>query len=323
VLPLRALLLLAAFLCCGYALAQQTNPIGPNNANKGADNVSSNKISVINDSIISIQDSLKSIAANEAANQNAQNDQAVRDSQNYSLSVQDLQAQQDMAKYARFTFATACIGLFVSVITIALLGFSVCQTRVIIKQTRRLGEAQVRAYLSVTDPKCSLAKDGTIKAAISGRNFGNSPAADVQVMLCISVESLGDQSGTQSQSPAFYLSEIAPIDFGDIHAGENFPDIKPIQFMNVKIPQKLAGDGYEKFLGGGMWVAIFGRDVFNEEIFTVQKFRMFRTNFRMIESGDVPYSVENLPFLGGPDPDRETFIKAAKKARWKYPGNNY
>ncbi|CDX60829.1 exported hypothetical protein [Mesorhizobium plurifarium] len=98
----------------------------------------------------------------------------------------DLSSQQEMAVWARWTFISTVAGLFVSIAALAGLFWSLAQTRTAIWDNRHFGEAQVRAYLSVSKVEASLhpvANAGnatwvlTIK--VYAMNAGQTPARNV------------------------------------------------------------------------------------------------------------------------------------------------
>jgi hypothetical protein len=95
-------------------------------------------------------------------------------------SAQDLKAQMDMAYWAQvMAWVTVC-GFFVSVGGLMMLFVSLRQTRTAIKDSRELGEAEVRAYLSLDLAGNDFPVVGFKEESPSDENkvtnFGSSPS---------------------------------------------------------------------------------------------------------------------------------------------------
>lgn len=98
-------------------------------------------------------------------------------------SDQDLQAQAHMAFWAQALFWLTVVTAIISFGGLILLIVSLGQTRRAISDTREIGEAQVRAYLSINvrDVAIEVADDGdgsnlAVKIRIEVANSGNTPA---------------------------------------------------------------------------------------------------------------------------------------------------
>lgn len=127
----------------------------------------------------------------------------IRAYQDQDTTNQDLQAQQEMAFWAFWMFSASVAGLVVSIAGLGLLLMSLMQTRTAIRDTREIGEAQVRAYLTVTGGDFIVRSDGTIEFRVQMRNVGTSPSPECEVFA-------------QASSPRITESEIsAALDYSD------------------------------------------------------------------------------------------------------------
>jgi hypothetical protein len=100
----------------------------------------------------------------------------------------DLQAQQDMAFWALITAIVGAGGLLISIGGVYLLFQSLRQTRTAITNDREIGEAQVRAYLSVESPEqhsIDIRPNQIFKAELKIKNTGQSPAYNVRYVAAL------------------------------------------------------------------------------------------------------------------------------------------
>jgi hypothetical protein len=104
--------------------------------------------------------------------------EAVRGSREQQRSEEDLDAQQQMAEWARWM-------LIATVVMAATTGFGVvfvwqtlAATQQMAKDTRRIGEAQVRAYMNLASGNLK-AEGRSVVAEIVINNFGQTPAKDM------------------------------------------------------------------------------------------------------------------------------------------------
>jgi hypothetical protein len=91
---------------------------------------------------------------------------------------QDLKAQQEMAEWAYALLLLSVGGLVVSGCGLIALFVSLSQTRTVIKDTREIGEKQIRAYLSSDAIKIIFDHNtqAILEIKYSWKNFGQSPA---------------------------------------------------------------------------------------------------------------------------------------------------
>ena len=88
----------------------------------------------------------------------------------------DLQAQQDVATYAKGTFWIALLGMLISAGGLAALYHTFLEQR-------RLTQTQSRAYIEVVTGRVTVWKNGQWFAEISYMNTGQTPAFDVEIKL--------------------------------------------------------------------------------------------------------------------------------------------
>lgn len=96
----------------------------------------------------------------------------------------DLDAQEGMALFTRLMGFTGLIGLLVGVGSVYLIWATLRATQVMARDTREIGEAQVRAYLSIDKVEVSARpKRGIVfwDVVVTVRNSGQSPARGIQV----------------------------------------------------------------------------------------------------------------------------------------------
>src|SRR5690606_8071955 len=107
-----------------------------------------------------------------------------------------LRAQQDMALWALGVLLVSVASTGVSLVGVFLLIISLSQTRRAIKDTRELGEAEVRAYVTCTECQISNVATGYApKASIKLRNSGQTPAANVRTKIALDIANWPDRNG--------------------------------------------------------------------------------------------------------------------------------
>lgn len=112
---------------------------------------------------------------------------AVESAQEQSDSRQDLYAQRDMATYA---FVMALTGGLALAITVA----GVWYVRATLFETRRIGQSEVRAYLTIRDVRFKIVGADKPIAQIRFRyvNTGSSPARSIRIASAIAINRLPD-----------------------------------------------------------------------------------------------------------------------------------
>ncbi|MDF1857066.1 hypothetical protein [Pseudooceanicola sp.] len=161
-------------------------------------------------------------------------------------SDQDLQAQKDMAYWAQLLFWLTVVGSTVSVVGLWLLFVSLRHTRIAISDSREIGEAQVRAYLSLdtNEGKTVLQKfsAGEIpQVEFVTKNSGNSPALKHRYAAGVAVVDMdfpthnGDLVAPIADGPE--PNDVLPS--GDTATGEsvNGAAITADQIRQIVLPQ--------------------------------------------------------------------------------------
>ncbi len=112
------------------------------------------------------------------------NPNAAADEQN---AKDNLKAQQDMAKWAQRMFFVGFAEAVITLLGVALVGFTLAATRHAanaagdaVRETRRIGEAQVRAYISCESATYAVMDIGVTIWPIF-RNTGQSPARNINI----------------------------------------------------------------------------------------------------------------------------------------------
>lgn len=170
----RILLVILLLFPCG-ALSQQTDPIPPNQGNATPQEPTADPIEIRVEALDSIQQSVEAIASNTTPDNQAQQDQTEREVKSFDLSMLDLDAQQQMAKYTRLIYLVTAAGLVVGTLTIFALGISIFQTKSIVRQDRAwitFTQAKVVLYGFATDDECA-------EILMRWENTGRSPAVNL------------------------------------------------------------------------------------------------------------------------------------------------
>jgi hypothetical protein len=105
----------------------------------------------------------------------------VKASREQQRSEADLNAQRDMAKWAFAMVIVSALGTGIVLLGLLFISQTLLETRKGNKINRRIGEAQVRAYLSVSGGSYTFVEGGNCTAGLVITNQGNSPAKDVNV----------------------------------------------------------------------------------------------------------------------------------------------
>lgn len=95
----------------------------------------------------------------------------------------DLEAQRITAAWTSLMGGAALVGMAFSIIGVALVWTTFHETKIGNVIAREIGEAQTRAYLSITDASCHVPKRELTAFRFDLRNAGNSPARKTMVYL--------------------------------------------------------------------------------------------------------------------------------------------
>lgn len=174
----------------------------------------------------------------------------------------DLNAQEDMARSGRWMLLTGIATVVTAVFGIHYVRETLAETRTIVDITRQIGEAQIRAYLSIKRVALGLDYDGTFVAGVIAENSGLSPARFCRFVCEVSY-SIPDKPGWH-KSVTEYTSLIL---LGDIPANGGESKLKvTTQFPDVRIPDDAIGDGTPKKFDLLVTVGVFSLDVFGNEV---------------------------------------------------------
>lgn len=201
----------------------------------------------------------------------------------------DLSAQEGMAWWAELMFyaasATVILTFFALVAilrtlhhtrraadyTEGMLGEAKATTvaaRDTVTETRRIGEAQVKAYLSIKAAKAFIDENDGIVFDVTVRNFGQSPAKDVHAIASVWVNreitlpaAMGGE--TRQTSVEVFSHHVC---LGDIPAGESVASgIYSTHGLSFPADAMRNAEGII-FAGPGS-IGVFAKDVFGREIF--------------------------------------------------------
>ncbi|WP_428409155.1 hypothetical protein [Hyphococcus sp.] len=122
-----------------------------------------------------------------------------------TLAEADLLAQQQMAHWTRWIGGFTALGLFVLYVTFS-------ETRKAVVETREIGQAQSRAYLSVIGGEFTLERNLPmyLSMTIIIRNTGNSPATDLRLSaeVCFEGYPEAEDFTYRYKAPALVVNEI-------------------------------------------------------------------------------------------------------------------
>jgi hypothetical protein len=114
-----------------------------------------------------------------------------------AVQIAELLAQQQSAHWGFFTLIITGVGLIALFATLI-------ETQQVGIHTRRIGEAQVRAYLGCEEAYLSLRPDRTLEAVLEFKNFGQSPAlvlwANAEIFIYSEMDGRSDME--KHESPA-------------------------------------------------------------------------------------------------------------------------
>ncbi len=154
---------------------------------------------------VSYRECLNSATSLDGARQCIKNADAT--SREAERSEQDLNAQREMSQWAEgMLWAAWIVGmatLGATIVGVRYVYLTLLATQVMAKDTARIGEAQIRAYLSVIDPKVEINTDAFIRVMPECKNSGQSPALNLKI------------STNWEAKPAGVVPDLLPIPPGD------------------------------------------------------------------------------------------------------------
>jgi hypothetical protein len=158
------------------------------------------------------------------------------------------------------TLANWLVAIF-SFIAAILLWLTLRATQAMAKDTRAIGEAQVRAYLSIV--KISAAVDPASShptIEITVRNAGQSPARRIEIVVEFSFFPDPRLSGfisLERQIGVFWLN--------DIPSGQEAHS-RPTQLGDVVLDRRILGEDFAALMGIHVDIVVYSFDVFDQEI---------------------------------------------------------
>ena len=177
----------------------------------------------------------------------------------------DLRAQQDMALWALWMFIASCSTVLVTGVGIYYVRETLEASRSAVRaaddavaETRRIGEAQVRAYLSIESVSIAVDPDaGNIKLSMDINNAGQSPARKAEIILefvFAGLMRLPDKATTR------LLVRLIPAN--------TLYHQQEIGLQDINIPQGYSDENYKR-MAVSLTAVVFANDVFDKEIAAV------------------------------------------------------
>jgi len=183
---------------------------------------------------------------------------------NKSNSDQELQAQIEATYWTKWAALAALFGIPVGILGLIGLFWSLRQTRAAISNDRELGNAEIRAYVSVTPLTLSDFKVGSIPKITFGiENKGTTPAYSIRHLASVAVlpyPLLDHQGDMVSAVPGQKIPDQVLHSDGKIIGDGR--DIKPLSAEDYK--RSLEGKDFRLYAFG----KIEYRDVFKADRFT-------------------------------------------------------
>lgn len=169
-----------------------------------------------------------------------------------AMDLADLQAQQDMAYWAKWMFWATLASLAASILAVCGLFVSIRQTHRAIRDTREIGEMQVQAYVHIT--KATFGKFSPF--VIHCKNTGQTPASHFGVRARTTLCTPGSVSSSIDMQS---LDTVPWKLWTGLGAGEE-------QSVAVNVPDSSAVDA---FPGEGQILLVYGQvlycTVFNHD----------------------------------------------------------
>lgn len=172
----------------------------------------------------------------------------------------ELQAYRDAAVWTKTAAEVASIAGLIATMTVLLLYQTLGAQRRTIRETRRIGEAQTRAYLSIIT--CTaMFSDGKPSVKITLRNSGQSPALHVRWGGTVNLMPVGGDAIRIGRINPEYRKQTIDVPA----AGERvslYYDTRDIDLTNVELQAWLAGDR----VAMATTIETWGEDVFGKRI---------------------------------------------------------
>lgn len=162
-----------------------------------------------------------------------------------TLAEADLLAQQQMAHWTRWIGAFTAFGLFVLYVTFN-------ETRRAVVETRKIGTAQTKAYLSIESVKVSTGLE-CLSLSITLKNFGATAAKDVEAISKLTF------AQSEPREPEWINTSVPGVAPKDVQETSTV-------HTNIPIPRADYGQNFERLQGLSIDMWVFAYDVFGDEI---------------------------------------------------------
>lgn len=180
-----------------------------------------------------------------------------------------MSSRDSLAQWIMTIFTVVAAGLLFGTLIVA--RDTLLATQVMAKETTRIGEAQVRAYLTIKDMTLGFNDSYTSpKIQMTLANTGQSPAREVEVVLRLSFfpkveEPLTDVPDLPERRVRWW--------FDDVTGGEDVV-CTPSVLSDVRLDRTKLGQHLERLSGLHLSVAVFAKDVFEKEVTTFGHFAL-------------------------------------------------
>jgi hypothetical protein len=174
---------------------------------------------------------------------------------------QDLASQKTSAIWASLTGSAAFIGMVLSAFGVFLVWRTFSATREANLIAREIGEAQIRAYVSVNNVKFfvePVVRDGSraLKCRVQVKNTGQSPARDVVFTTRIDVM----ESAKIKKSEVFIFPDDAPFSRTSLGATESIFADSEIKIDNLMYNAINLGQSFYIVEGCVLYDDVFGKE---------------------------------------------------------------
>ena len=190
--------------------------------------------------------------------------EAELEKQSYEHDQADLVAQRKAALWAEMMGGAAVVGMGLSIVGVFLVWITFVATREGNKITERIGEAQTRCYLRVTNVRVKIWKGSVPEIYCTIKNSGNSPARSLKIVHEIEYIILSKDTDTLGLDTG--LSDMrGPEDTYEITAGDEFEVPKFPIADNFSDPVLRAFESKDYSLCIKVVVSLTWQDVFGVE----------------------------------------------------------
>lgn len=173
----------------------------------------------------------------------------------------DLNAQEGMEFWAKWMFMAAFAGTVVAGYSLVLLRRTWVEATRTADIAREIGQAQVRAYLSVKRVAIGIDPHCIFRAGVVVQNSGQSPARDVHVVYEVRY-----RADSLDGKEAMACKYTHPWPLGEIQSGANSIEQPCVSFNIIPIPKDLFG--HTVLLQ--VRIGVFAADVFGKEVFCIE-----------------------------------------------------